>query len=75
MSDRWRLAKWSRTTDRWRVTCSCGRWRAHTETDVQAQLLAAEHQREPGTHVVTIESRDDHHRRDLAARPQHPRSI
>jgi hypothetical protein len=62
-------------TDRWRLTCSCGRWRGYTETDVQAQLLAAEHGREQGTHVVKIESRDDHRRRAVAALPQHPRSI
>lgn len=75
MAHRWRLTKSSSTTDRWWVTCSCGRWRGYTETDVQAQLLAAEHGREKGTHVVKIESRDDYRRRAQAARPQHPRSI
>ena len=67
MAHRWRLTKASSTTDRWRVTCSCGRWRGYTETDVQAQLLAAEHGREKGTHVVKIESRDDYRRREEAA--------
>jgi hypothetical protein len=42
---------------------------------VDAQRLAGEHGREKGTHVVKIESRDDYHRRGMAARPQHPRSI
>ena len=70
----WRLGRSSSTTDRWRLTCSCGRWRAHTETDVQAKLLAAEHEREHGAHAVKIESRNDHHRREMDARPQHPPS-
>src|SRR5687768_11840679 len=70
MTHRWRLTKASSTTDRWQVTCSCGQWRGCTETDVQAQLLAAEHGREKGTHVVKIESRDDYRRREQAARPQ-----
>jgi hypothetical protein len=74
MADRWRLTR-SSSTDRWRLTCSCGRWRGFTETDVDAHRLAAEHQREKGAHVVTIESRDDYRRREQAARPQHPRSI
>ena len=68
MPHRWRLAK-SSTTDRWRLTCSCGQWRGFTETDVEGRLLAAQHQREKGTHVVKIENRE------VAARPQHPRSI
>ena len=36
MAHRWRLTKSSGTTDRWRLTCSCGRWRGFTETDVDA---------------------------------------
>jgi hypothetical protein len=75
MAHRWRLTKSSSPTDRWRVTCSCGQWRAFTETDVDAYRLAAEHEREKGTHVVKVESREDYHRREQAARPQHPRSI
>jgi len=75
MAHRWRLTKASSTADRWRVTCSCGRWRAFTETEVHAHRLAEEHGREKGAHVVTIESRDDYRRRGMAARPQHPRSI
>lgn len=74
MTDRWRLIK-SSNTDRWRLTCSCGRWRGFTETDVDAHRLAKEHEREKGEHVVTIESRDEYRRRAQAARPQHPRSI
>jgi hypothetical protein len=49
--------------DRWRLTCSCGLWRGFTETDVDAHRLAAEHEREKGTHVVKVESRDDYCRR------------
>jgi hypothetical protein len=75
MAHRWRLTKASSPTDRWRVTCSCGRWRGFTETEVDAQRLAGEHGREKGTHVVKVESRDDHRRRGIAARPLHPRSI
>jgi hypothetical protein len=75
MAHHWRLTKSSSTTDRWRLTCSCGRWRGFTETDVDAHRLAAEHEREKGTHVVKVESRDDYRRREQAARPQHPRSI
>jgi hypothetical protein len=75
MGLRSRLTTSSSTTDRWRLTCSCGRWRGFTETDVDAHRLAAEHEREKGTHVVKVESRDDYRRRDQAARPQHPRSI
>jgi hypothetical protein len=41
---------------------------------VQAKLLAAEHEREHGAHAVKIESRNDHHRREMAARRQHPPS-
>jgi len=74
MAHHWRLTKAS-TTDRWRVTCSCGRWRAFTETEVDAHRLAEEHGREKGAHVVKIEGRDDHRRRGMNARPQHPRSI
>ncbi len=74
MAPRWRLPK-SSSTDRWRLTCSCGRWRGFTETDVDAHRLAAEHQREKGAHVVNIESRDDYRRREQTARPPHPRSI
>lgn len=75
MAHRWRLTKSSTTTDRWGVTCSCGRWRGYAETDAQAQLLAAEHEREKGAHVVKIESRDDYHRQEQTAPPKHPRSI
>lgn len=60
--------------DRWRLTCSCGLWRAFTDEGEDAQQLAAEHVREKGTHLVAIESPDDR-RREQAARPQHPRSI
>jgi hypothetical protein len=74
MAHRWRLTRASSTTD-WRVTCSCGRWRAFTETEVAAHRLAEEHGREKGPHVVKIESLDDDRRRRMAARPQHPRSI
>jgi len=75
MARRWRLTKASSTTDPWWVTCSCGRWRAFTETEVEAHRLAEEHGREKGAHVAKIESRDDYRRRGMAARPQHPRSI
>ncbi len=75
MAHHWRLIKASSTTDRWRVTCSCGRWRAFTETEVDAHRLAQEHGREKGAHVVKIESRDDYRRRGLDAQAQHPRSI
>ena len=75
MAHRWRLTKASGTTDRWRVTCSCGRWRAFTETEVAAHRLAEEHGREKGAHVVKIESRDDYRRRGMDAQTQHPRSI
>ena len=61
--------------DRWRLTCSCGRWRGFTETDVDAHRLAAEHEREQGRHDVKVESRDDYRRRETARRPPHPRSI
>jgi hypothetical protein len=62
--------------DRWRLTCSCGLWRGFTETDVDAHRLAAEHERERGTHVVKVERRDDYRRRGMTARPpQHPRWI
>jgi hypothetical protein len=61
--------------DHWRVSCSCGRWRAYTQTDLQARLLALEHGHEQGQHLVTVESRDNHRRRTMAAEPQHPRSI
>ena len=74
MAGRWRLTKSSSTPDRWQLTCSCGGWRAFTETDVDAHRLAAEHEREKGTHVVRVESRDDYRRREVAARPKHPRS-
>ncbi len=60
---------------RWRLTCSCGRWRGFTETDVDAHRLAAQHERERGVHLVTIESRDDYRRRGIVARLQRPRSI
>jgi len=61
--------------DRWWLTCSCGRWRGCAESDVDAHRLAAEHERENGTHVVKIESRDDNRRRGMTARPQLPRWI
>jgi len=62
--------------DRWRLMCSCGLWRGFTETDVDAHRLAAEHERERGTHVVKVESCDDYRRRGMTARPpQHPRWI
>jgi hypothetical protein len=61
--------------DRWRLICSCGQWRGYTGTDLEARLLAAEYRREPGMHIVTVESRDDYRRRAVAAQPQHPRSI
>lgn len=64
MAHHWRLTKASGTTDRWRVTCSCGRWRAFTETEVDAHRLAEEHGREKGPHVVKIEGRDDYRRRE-----------
>ena len=75
MVHRWRLTKASSTTDCWRVTCSCGRWRAFTETEVDAHRLAEEHGREKGAHVVKIETLDDSRRRGMAARPQHRRPI
>jgi len=58
-----RLTKAGSTTDRWRLTCSCGGWRGYTETDVDAQRLAREHEREKGTHVVKVESREEYRRR------------
>lgn len=61
--------------DHWRLTCSCGKWRGYTETDLQARGLAAEHRREQGAHVVTVESRDDHRHRNMGAQPQYLRSI
>jgi hypothetical protein len=61
--------------DRWQLTCSCARWRAFTETDVDANRLAAEHERERGTHVVTIEGHDDYRSRLKAARAKYLRSI
>ena len=75
MAHRWRLTKASSKTDHWRVTCSCGRWRAFTETEADAHRLAEEHGREKGAHAVKIESRDDYPRHGMAARPQHPRSV
>jgi hypothetical protein len=42
---------------------------------LQARLLALEHGREQGQHLVTVESRDNHRRRTMAAQSQHPRSI
>jgi hypothetical protein len=39
------------------------RWRGYANTDMDGQRLAAELGRERGTHVVKIESRDDHDRR------------
>jgi hypothetical protein len=65
MVHRWRLNRASSTTDRWRVTCSCGRWRGFTETEADAQRLAGEHGREKGTRVIKIESRDDYRRRGM----------
>ncbi len=61
--------------DGWRLTCSCGRWRGFTETDVDTHRLAAEHEREKGTHVVKVESRDEYRRWGMTARPQHLRWI
>jgi hypothetical protein len=61
--------------DRWQLTCSCARWRGFTATEVDANRLAAEHERELGTHIVTIESRDDYRSRLKAARAKHLRSI
>jgi hypothetical protein len=75
MAHHWRLTKASSTTDRWRVTCSCGGWRAFTETEVDAHRLAEEHGREKGAHIVKIESRDDYRRRGMDVQTQHPRSI
>ena len=57
MAHHWRLTKASSTTDRRRVTCSCGRWRALTETEGDAHRLAEEHGREKGAQIVKIESR------------------